>query len=403
MIKSEFAEVRIAASNFFHFKNLGYEVKVGEIISVHVEHLNRGSKSKVIVECDYCHEEIEKQYSAYLISRNNSVINKDACSNCKHLKCKEANLLLYGVDNPMKIDWVVDKFKKTNMELYGVEFPSQNKDIANKISKSHLNATPEEIFESNKKREFTCIERYGVNHVSQNEQAKEKYRQTMILKYGVDNYFASEEFMERNIKHNLEKYGKARYQETEEFSKAMLIYWEELSEEFKNERSLKISNTRKEFSPDKKKSIRGKTEKTMMERYGKKNAFQLEGVRQKAFESLCKISKPQKDLFDMLKIHFAEIEINYIFSELCLDIFLVVDDVKIDIEYDSWYWHNPEKDFKRDKFVSSQGLKILRIKSGNKLPIIEDILEKINSLMDKNSDYAEIVLDDWNEEGYMST
>jgi len=61
-----------------------------------------------------------------------------------------------------------------------------------------------------------------------------------------------------------------------------------------------------------------------------------------------------------------EIKLNYPLSNVSLDIALFIDDIKIDIEYDGWYWHkDQQKDRRRDEFLKSQGWKILELKVVN--------------------------------------
>ena len=89
-----------------------------------------------------------------------------------------------------------------------------------------------------------------------------------------------------------------------------------------------------------------------------------------------------------------------IYKSLCLDIFLEIDNQKLDIEYDSWYWHIPKKDRKRDEFLKSKGFKILRIKSGKKIPTKELLFKKITNLLLSKNKYSNLILEDWNAEGY---
>ncbi len=84
-----------------------------------------------------------------------------------------------------------------------------------------------------------------------------------------------------------------------------------------------------------------------------------------------------------------------------LDIVVSIDNIDIDVEYDGWYWHSFEKDNIRDKFVKSKGFKVLRIKSGKKIPDEKIIFDNINELLNKDILYNEIILEDWNEERYM--
>ena len=69
----------------------------------------------------------------------------------------------------------------------------------------------------------------------------------------------------------------------------------------------------------------------------------------------------------------------------------------IDIEYDSAYWHNKNSDDKRDQCMILKDWKILRIKSGSKIPDISKLINSINILINSSNLYTEIMLDDWYE------
>lgn len=100
-------------------------------------------------------------------------------------------------------------------------------------------------------------------------------------------------------------------------------------------------------------------------------------------------SKPQRQLHEMLGG-----ELNHPVKRYHLDIALVSE--RICIEYDCWYFHqnNKDHDVKRDAYLIKHGWRILRIKSGVKLPTREQ-LEVSLALLRSGETYTEIVLDDW--------
>jgi len=293
MIVTQFVDIKIGGKNIKHYKALGYDVKLFDVINVPVKELKRGSHARITVKCDYCGEKIKKYYKSLLSERDKSITKKDCCVKCIYKKNRETNLKLYGVENPMHRKEVRNKLRDTIMNLYGVENISQN-----------------------------------------------------------------------------------------------LIY------------AKKIGETQKKFSEYKKKAMLAKMKKTMLERYGETSPLKLEHVRKKRLEQSTKASSQQIKIYEMIKNEFDEIYINHIFSKLSLDIYIVFEKHKIDIEYDSWYWHNPLVDRRRDEYVKSMGLKVLRIKSGHKLPRKNILLKKIYDLCNSDHSYSEIVLNDWNEEGY---
>lgn len=55
-----------------------------------------------------------------------------------------------------------------------------------------------------------------------------------------------------------------------------------------------------------------------------------------------------------------------------------------------------KKDRRRDEFLKKEGYKILRIKSGHKIPSKEELIQSLNKLIREDYSYTEIVLNDWN-------
>ena len=80
------------------------------------------------------------------------------------------------------------KCKQTCLDKYGVEYVSQS-----------------DIYREKYKQ--TCLERYGVEYVTQSKEVQDKMKQTNLERYGVENVFSSTEIKDK-IKHiMLSKYG----------------------------------------------------------------------------------------------------------------------------------------------------------------------------------------------------
>ena len=74
---------------------------------------------------------------------------------------------------------------------------------------------------------------------------------------------------------------------------------------------------------------------------------------------------------------------------------VIIDDIKIDVEYDGWYWHKDTKikDTRRDNYVKSQGYKVLRIVAyEDRLPTVKELTESINVLLNDNRSFHRIEL-----------
>lgn len=146
--------------------------------------------------------------------------------------------------------------------------------------------------------------------------------------------------------------------------------------------------------------------KTSLKKYGTYWAMQNPEIALKSKASWMnknneKCSKQQNAVFKLLQDIYIKdkAELNYLYRSFTYDIALFLDEgIKIDIEYDGWYRHkDQQKDRKRDEISKKYGWKILRIKSGHKLPTKEQLRKAINKLINGFS-YTQIVLDDWKEE-----
>ena len=299
IVPNQFFEVKIYKKNINYYTNLGYDVKLRDIIKVPTEHLYPTSHQKIKVQCDGdgCCETFEREYRNHI-----NIKNGDYCKKCvKKYKTKITILNKYGVENPAQSEKVKQKMKKTNLERYGFEYASQSDIIKNKVKK-------------------TYEKKYGSQSNWWHSVAKDKMIRTNMEKYGVPWAMQNEEIIQRSQN--------------------------------------KLNELR-----------------------------------------LIKVSSQQQEIFNILKNNYKDfnIKINYEFRYFNFDIALFNDDIKIDIEYDGWYWHKDyQRDRRRDEVSKSYGWKVLRIKSGHKIPTIEQLEEAINWLINGHS-YAEIKLDDWKE------
>lgn len=75
-----------------------------------------------------------------------------------------------------------------------------------------------------------------------------------------------------------------------------------------------------------------------------------------------------------------------------LDVALL--DLMIAVEYDGWYWHDDERDAKRDRHLKTLGWRIIRVKSATLAPSLDQLRAAIAHIV-TGEDYTEIVLDDW--------
>lgn len=233
---------------------------------------------------------------------------------------------------------------------------------------------------SNLKRERTVKEKYGVKNVSNIHSIREKAKNTMVIKYG-ENY--SDIFIEKMKKSLIQKYG------VDNISKL-----DEVKDKKENTFLLRYG-VKCPFQLD---GVSEKTKETNMKRYGTEYIFQNEDMFNTVKSKIVinKTSKPQIKLFKMLNKHYNCL-LNYGVKRYSLDCLVIINDIKIDVEFDGQYWHdNTEsiiKDNIRDNYCFDNGIKVLRIKGNNIVPNESDIINAINELLNKDIMYKEIYTD----------
>lgn len=124
--------------------------------------------------------------------------------------------------------------------------------------------------------------------------------------------------------------------------------------------------------------VKNKSKQTMLNKYGVERPLQNDAILAKMIHTRCRnsnnpTSKPQLNLYNLLKSKYINVGLEVPCDRCSLDCTIELNDCKIDIEYDGWFWHQDKnRDIRRDNYVKSQGYKILRIK-GNKNDDLPDI------------------------------
>ncbi len=128
--------------------------------------------------CKECDKEtkIHKFFSGY------SIFCSSKCNG------KNNNTLKEIYSNPKRKKEVQKKKEQTCLDKYGVNNVSKKKEIKNKIKQTNL-------------------ERYGVEWTSQNKDIKEKQKETLIKNYGVESPFESKKIRDKSKQTFLERYG----------------------------------------------------------------------------------------------------------------------------------------------------------------------------------------------------
>lgn len=143
---------------------------------------------------------------------------------------------------------------------------------------------------------------------------------------------------------------------------------------------------------------------TCLQKYGVANPMNCPEIASKCAAALNKnegvsTSTQQKEIFNMLSTKYQAVVLNYLEGSFSLDCMCTINNQKIDVEYDGWYWHmDQQKDIKRDKILQTKGYKILRIRSGKLLPSSEELFNALNDLVESNYNFKELVLSDYKKE-----
>lgn len=338
LVPNQTVNIKVNGRCIKYYKDLGYEIPT---------RFSKWSKSGIVYDTDK--EIVVKVEDLPIYSIAMVDVICDVCG--KKIKRQYCN---YITQHTYEIDTCVDccLFKKeiTSMNNFGTTHPLKSDFIKNKI----IN---------------TNIKKYGCEYTWCNEKVKDKIKETNLERYGVECVLQSEDIKEKIRKTNLEKYG--------------------------------VEN------PMQSSEVVEKSKNTMLKRYGVEHALLYDEFKKKANKTLLDnknvpVSSQQIELHNMIQEKYPNAILNYPCDRCIFDIALILKekDIKIDIEYDGFFWHKnqQQKDRKRDEHFKLSGWKILRIKSGHDLPLKEALFEAIDYLINTKHSYNEIKLDDWDDE-----
>ena len=167
------------------------------------------------------------------------------------------------------------KQKATMLEKYGVEHASQNKDIRNKIKLGFIQKygvdNPSKLNEIKEKQKKTNLERYGVEFIVHNKESKNKMEETNLEKYGSKCCLQNQTIKEKAINTNLAKFGfKSNLQN------------KNLRDEMKKNMFQKYGV----YYPLQNKESMNKLEETCLQKYGEKNPLLNIDVKNKRINTI---------------------------------------------------------------------------------------------------------------------
>lgn len=192
----------------------------------------------------------------------------------------------------------------------------------------------------------TCLDKYGVENISQLEETKEKKKNTFIKHYGVDNVRKSDEFKNWLNLYMLEKYGK---RSVPNINGNMDVFgWRKLSQEEKEKRKIQINQKLKEYY----KNISSEDRKIIAERLGKASKKFWRDISNE--EKILRISNllqtrykngPRSKLEILISNILDELHIPYTryFNIKNKEFDFLINETNILLEINGDYWHaNPD-------------------------------------------------------------
>lgn len=221
-------ELKPSGKSIQYYKNLGYDAKWREPLTVKVEDLPNNSNVIVRVKCDICGIENETTYQHYITSFENC--GYYTCKHCNYKKGIETTKSLYGVEYYTQTEEYKERFKNTCNLKYGKDYPSQVPEIREKMKQSlilHYGVdNPTKSAEIRNIVKETVRERYGVDSVSQLDSVKEKRIKSTHKKFGVDYALQSAEGQKRKELTCIKRFGVPHAMQCDEIkAKVAKIYY----------------------------------------------------------------------------------------------------------------------------------------------------------------------------------
>ena len=162
MIITKKVIVNVTSRNKTHLKEKGYDVSK-DTVEINVSDLNRFSRNEIEVKCTSCENISSLKHNKYM--DNVERYGFYTCRKCSTIKKKMTFNSNYGVDNPMKCQYIKEKGKKTKKDKYG-----------------------DENYNNMEQHKNTCLERFGSEYALQDEDVRKKIKNTNIEKYGFEHY-----------------------------------------------------------------------------------------------------------------------------------------------------------------------------------------------------------------------
>jgi hypothetical protein len=119
MILTRDINIKITESNLLYYEDLGYDVTIGEYITIPIELISKGSHYRILCKCDGCGVEKEVIFKNYI--KYDNKWGEYFCRKCSEVKRKQTLRNNFGVDYPIQNKKLMNKMKKTLVSKYGVD------------------------------------------------------------------------------------------------------------------------------------------------------------------------------------------------------------------------------------------------------------------------------------------
>jgi glutathione peroxidase-family protein len=228
-----------------------------------------------------------------------------------------------------------EKVKHTCLERYGLENVSQSQEIKERVKQ-------------------TCLEKYGVEYALQSQEIRQQIKETCLEKYGVEYALQSKEFREHFKQTCLEKYGVEHpmyLQETKDKIKETCL------EKYGVEYALQSQEIRQQIkdtclekygfeNPFQNEEIKDKIKETCLEKYGVEHVMQNTEVAEKSSKNAYKLKEYTLPSGNIIKVQGYE---NYALDELLKEI--PEEDIITGCQNVPEIWYDDEEGKKHRHFV----------------------------------------------------
>ncbi len=126
-------------------------------------------------------------------------------------KTANTNIKRFGTKAPAQNKCILQKMQDTCVDRYGVENISQTQQWKNQVKDVWENKTQEELDDIKTRSKYTYMENTGYLHPMKNPEVQQKFKETCIERYGVSNPSQCQDVRDRVKATNLERFGNEEF------------------------------------------------------------------------------------------------------------------------------------------------------------------------------------------------